>query len=196
MGHVILKNIFISFLLFSFWNICQATEFHVDKSRQNLVKFISDAPVEDIEGVTGNIDGYLFWEDSDTLGTSEIYFEVDLSTVDTGIGLRNRHMRENYLEIDKYPMTYFKGKLIRKTHEQSGILSVTAEGVMFIHGIEQKKSIQANLIPEEGGFHIETNFSVALPDYDIEVPQLMFLKINENIQLELDFYLKRISQQE
>ena len=189
------KLIFVIFVL-SVWSFSFAAEYHVDKTRPNLVKFISDAPVEDIKGVTGDIDGYLFWEDSDTLGSNEIYFEVDLSTVDTGIGLRNRHMRENYLETDKYPMTYFKGKLIRKTHEQSGILSVTAEGVMFIHGIEQKKSIQANLIPEEGGFHIETNFSVALPDYDIEVPQLMFLKINENIQLELDFYLKRISQQE
>lgn len=189
------KLIFVIFVL-SVWSFSFAAEYHVDKTRPNLVKFISDAPVEDIKGVTGDIDGYLFWEDSDTLGSNEIYFEVDLSTVDTGIGLRNRHMRENYLETDKYPMTYFKGKLIRKTHEQSGILSVTAEGVMFIHGIEQKKSIQANLIPEEGGFHIETNFSVALPDYDIEVPQLMFLKINEIIKLELDVYLKKISKQE
>ena len=189
------KLIFVIFVL-SVWSFSFAAEYHVDKTRPNLVKFISDALVEDIEGVTGDIDGYLFWEDGDTLGTSEIYFEVDLNTVDTGIGLRNRHMRENYLETDKYPMTYFKGKLIRKTHEQSGILSVTAEGVMFIHGIEQKKSIQANLIPEEGGFHIKTSFSVALPDYDIEVPQLMFLKINEIIKLELDVYLKKISKQE
>jgi len=190
------RKLILVIIVLTFWIFSFATEYHVDKSRSNLVKFISDAPVEDIEGVTGDIDGYMFWEDSDTLGTSEIYFEVDLNTVDTGIGLRNRHMRENYLETDKYPTTYFKGKLIRKTHEQTGNLSVTAEGIMFIHGIEQNKSIQANLIPEEDGFRIKTSFSVAWPDYDIEVPQLMFLKINENIQLELDFYLKKINQQE
>ena len=28
---------------------------------------------------------------------------VDLRTLDTGIGLRNRHLRENYLEVDKAP---------------------------------------------------------------------------------------------
>src|SRR5438093_4856121 len=28
---------------------------------------------------------------------------VDLRTLDTGIGLRNEHLRENYLEVDKGP---------------------------------------------------------------------------------------------
>jgi hypothetical protein len=28
---------------------------------------------------------------------------VDLRTLETGIGLRNRHLRENYLEVDKAP---------------------------------------------------------------------------------------------
>ena len=28
---------------------------------------------------------------------------MDLRTLDTGIGLRNRHLRENYLEVDKAP---------------------------------------------------------------------------------------------
>ena len=39
-----------------------AGEYHVDKERENQVKFISDAPLEDFEGVTDKIDGYIFWE--------------------------------------------------------------------------------------------------------------------------------------
>src|SRR5215510_6095422 len=30
-------------------------------------------------------------------------FAVDLRTLDTGIGLRNEHLRENYLEVEKGP---------------------------------------------------------------------------------------------
>ena len=86
---------------------------NVDKSAENMVKFISDAPIEDFEGVTSSIDGYLFWEGDDLLNQSELYFEVDLNTVDTGIGLRNRHMRENYLHTDKFPKTHFTAKLIK-----------------------------------------------------------------------------------
>ena len=189
------KNILSCIFLFSLFSICSAGEYHVDKSKTNLVKFISDAPLEDFEGVTDNIDGYMFWEADDTLGTSEIYFEVDLNTVDTGIGLRNRHMRENYLHTDKHPKTYFKGNMDKISSKQNGMLNVTANGVMFIHGVEQKKTVEAQLVPTEHGYQISTKFIVALPDYDIEIPQLMFMKINEDIQLELEFYLKKIEEE-
>jgi len=36
-------------------------------------------------------------------GTLDGSFAVDLRTLDTGIGLRNEHPRENYLEVDKGP---------------------------------------------------------------------------------------------
>ena len=189
------KNILSYVFLFSLWSIGVAGEYHVDKTKTNLVKFISDAPLEDFEGVTDNIDGYMFWEGDDTLGTNEIYFEVDLNTVDTGIGLRNRHMRENYLHTDQHPKTYFKGKLDKISSKEDGILNVIANGVMFIHGIEQKKSVEAQFISQEAGYKIITKFVVALPDYEIEVPQLMFMKINEEIRLELEFYLKEIKEE-
>jgi hypothetical protein len=33
---------------------------------------------------------------------------VDLRTLDTGIGLRNEHLRENYLEVDKGPVSRWR----------------------------------------------------------------------------------------
>ncbi len=192
-NQVMKKNTIIYMWLVLIWINATAGEYHVDKSQANLVKFISDAPMEDFEGVTDKIDGYLFWNEEDTLATGEIYMEVDLNSVDTGIGLRNRHMRENYLETDRFPITYFKGKIIRMSNEPDGSTRLVADGVMFIHGIEKEKSVEAFLHPEGDGFKIMANFSIALPDYQIEVPQLMFLKINENIALELEFYVKEIT---
>ena len=34
-------------------------------------------------------------------------------------------------------------------------------------------------------------FSVLLTDHGIKIPKLMFMKIDEEIRLELDFYLER-----
>lgn len=85
-------------------------EHQVDKSKKNVVKFISDAPVEDFEGITSSIDGYMLGEEGNFEGT-ELYFEVDLNTVDTDNGLRNRHMRDNYLHTDKYPLTTYKANI-------------------------------------------------------------------------------------
>ena len=171
-----------------------AGEFHVDKSSENMVKFISDAPIEDFEGVTSSIDGYLYWEGEDLLNQSELYFEVDLNTVDTGIGLRNRHMRENYLHTDKHPKTHFTAKLIKAEKKNDNEFEVKAEGKFFVHGVEKQKSIKGKLekINNEK-YKVSANFVVALSDYNIEVPSIMFYKIDENMDLIVEFYLKKAS---
>lgn len=102
-------HIILVFLIIFFQN--SVTELQVDHTKKNLVRFISDAPIENFEGITNNIDGYIYFEQEDFTNNSELYFEVDLRTIDTGIGLRNRHMRDNYLETDQYPFTFFSGKI-------------------------------------------------------------------------------------
>jgi polyisoprenoid-binding protein YceI len=169
-----------------------ATEQNVDKSQKNLVKFTSDAKIENFDGTTDKIDGYMYWDGDDILSKSQIYFEVDLRTIDTGIGLRNRHMREDYLETDKYPMTNFKGKLIKADKTSSGSYNVTAEGNMFIHGVTKPLTINATMTPTGNGFRIKSNFEVKLSDYKIPIPQLMFLKISEIMKLQLDFFTKKV----
>ena len=167
-------------------------EYHVDKDKKNIVKFVSDAPIEDFEGITDQIDGYVYWEESDYIKNSEIYIEVDLNTLDTGIGLRNRHMRENYLETDQYPITYFRGKIFSNSIVNDTTVSVNVKGEIFIHGIKQPLTVIADLIKRTNGYRIRTTFIVKLSDFQIEIPSIMFYKIDENMDLQLDFYVKEI----
>ena len=181
---------FVLFLLMT--GVVLAGEYHVDKDKSNMVKFISDAPIEDFEGVTDQIDGYLYWADSDMTNKSEMYFEVDLNALDTGIGLRNRHMRENYLETDQYPVTHFRGKIIRASVVDDTLTTVQANGNIFIHGIEKPLEVTGQLINKQDGYRIKTSFNVKLSDFEIEIPSIMFYKIDENMDLQLDFYVKEI----
>lgn len=181
----------LGFLLLS--GSLYATEYDVDKSKKNLVKFTSDARVESFDGTTDKIDGYMTWDGDDVLNKNQLYFEFDLRTLDTGIGLRNRHMREDYLETDKYPMTNFKGKLVKADKSSDGKLNVTAEGNMFIHGVTKPITIKGTLIPSDGGgYRIQSSFEVKLTDYNIPIPQLMFLKISEVMKLNLDFFARKV----
>ncbi|MBN1998224.1 YceI family protein, partial [candidate division KSB1 bacterium] len=92
------------------YSLCAAAaEFQVDKTQERKVRFISDAPAEDFDGVTEDIDGYALFDEKNPSGENEFYFQVQLNSLDTGIGLRNRHMRDNYLETKKYPVAEFKG---------------------------------------------------------------------------------------
>lgn len=174
--------VFVSTALF-------AGEWQVEKSDKNLVKFISDAPIEDFEGVTSEIDGYIFWEGDNLLEKSELYFEVNLNALDTGIGLRNRHMRENYLETKLFPTTWFKGKCTKVTPDGENRWKVLVQGTMFIHGKERMKSIEGVIAREGNRLRITSQFGVKLSDYGITIPSIMFYKIDETMQLELNFVL-------
>lgn len=164
-----------------------ATEYNVDKKKTNLVKFISDAPVEDFEGVTNIIDGYVFFEGDDLLNKSNLHFEVDLRKIDTGIGLRNRHMRENYLHTDKYPYAVYEGKIIKADKKNDNSYNVEVDGKMTIHGVTKPLKVKGTLERKDKNINIKSNFEIKLTDYNIEVPKFMFLKISEVMRLIVDF---------
>ena len=186
-----MKRLFgsVPFLLLIF-SLASAKELQVDPNGPNLVKFISHAPIEDFEGITDRIDGYVYWDDDDTLGKNEIYFEVDLNSIDTGIGLRNRHMRENYLETDRYPLAIFKGRIEKIRRAAPDSFLVTVAGTLTIHGVERELATSGTVTSENGRFHVHTEFSVDLPDFRIKIPKIMFLKLSKTVQLNLDFYLQ------
>lgn len=170
-------------LILSFFaiSITHAAEFHVDKQQKNFVKFISDAPMEDFEGTTSKIDGYMMSDGIDKLVGSEVYFEVDLNSVSTGIGLRDRHMREDYLHTDKYKFTNFKGKIATATKVSDSEYDFTANGKKFIHGVSKDITIKGKIFKTGNGYKVKANWAIKLPDYNIEVPNLCFYVLTKKL---------------
>ncbi len=167
-----------------------AAEYYVDKSKkENLVKFTSKMQIEDFDGTTSKIDGY--FKHGEKLDGGEVYFEVDMNSVTTGMGLRDRHMRDNYLHTAKYPKTSYKGT-ISQVADKGSYYEVVLDGNMNLHGVYKPKQVKGTIAKGDNSLRIKTNFWVKLPDYNIEIPQLMFAKINENIELNLDFFLKKV----
>lgn len=173
-----------------------AEEWHVKKTENNLVKFISSTPVLDFEGITDKIDGYIYWKGEELFGIeNEIYFEVELNSVETGIGKRDRDMREDVLETDKWPKTYYRGKInkVEKIIGKDNHYKVTSIGPMFLHGHEIITPIEAMINIANDEMTINCDFSVMLKDYEIEAPSLLaFIKVADEIKLHLNFSLKKI----
>lgn len=171
-----------------------AQEYHVDLDATNLVRFISKATIEDFDGVTERIDGYVLLGDGGlapgaTEG-SEFYLEVDLASLDTGIGLRNRHMRDNYLETDRFPYAVFSGRFASVEEVGNGGYRVVGEGDFTVHGVARRMEIPCDVAPAGRGYRARCAFQVLLSDFDIEIPKVMFMKLANEIRVELDFTMK------
>lgn len=170
-------------------------EFHVDLDADNTVLFISSASIEVVEGRTDRIDGYVVLdgervEPGEPSGPTGFYLEVDLASLDTGLGLRNRHMRNNYLEVKEFPYAFFEGTIQDVEGLGGERLRVWGVGTMEIHGVSRDMRIPCDLSPEADGYRTHCSFEVLLSDFDITIPKIMFLKLANEIRLELDFTVR------
>ena len=170
-------------------------EYHVDRDAHNEVRFTSQAPIEEVVGVTDRIDGYVLLNGtrleagSATEGT-QLYLEVDLASLDTGLGLRNRHMRDHYLEVKEFPYAFFDATIERVEATAAGVFRVVAKGVMNIHGVERPVDIPCDVSERGEGYRVRCTFNTRLSDFDIEIPKIMFLKLADEVRLELDFTVR------
>ena len=168
-----------------------ADEFRVvDQAEGNLVKFESKATLESFDGTTSSVWGSVTLDPQSLGEPFEIEIEVDLRTLDTGISMRNRHMRENHLETDEFPMAGFEGAEIIEGAgadlTTGGTHEVLIEGRLEIHGVARTIQVPLELTLEGTNLHIVSRFGVALSDHDIERPKFLMLRLGDVQQVTVD----------
>lgn len=189
-------------LIFLFFLWCHgpifADEWHVDSDAENLVAFTSEVLVLSFTGKTDDIDGFVYWEGKEMFyQNNQMHFEVDLNTLETGIGKRDRDMRD-VLDTPKWQYATFDGGVINPVKIDSTLntYTLTATGKIFIHGVERDVEAPGTVvIANDGKMHVICDFSIKLSDFKIRAPALAaFVKVSDNIDLHLDFYLKKIEE--
>lgn len=167
-----MKNIlFILFLLISNWT-------HAQKyiSTSGTIKFFSEELLEDITAINKKVNSVFDIE------SGQIVFSVSIDKFEFEKSLMQEHFNEKYLESDKFPKATFKGKITGyKIGQQNP--NARAEGELEIHGVKQNIKVPGSIDMSSGKVVIHCVFTVKLVDYDINIPQLMFQKIAEEIEV-------------
>lgn len=175
-----------------------------DPSGRDHVSFTSDAPIELIVGRTNKIKGEITIDDSLDLKklAPKVSFEVDLASIDTGIPLRNEHMRDNFLETKKYPKAIFNVKKIAPSPKlQDGkTVNLIAKGDFTVHGITVKKDIpvQVTYFKESDFTHnkfehgdvirVKSTFDIPLDEHNIKRPEVIMQKLAKEVIVTINAY--------
>ncbi len=153
---------------------------------QGEAKFISRAPLLEFEGVSDKLQGLI------DLDKNLVDFYIDLETLDTGIELRDKHMRDSYLETATYPFAEFTGTFLRLPDATAlGTQSVTVTGTFRMHGIDQEITVDGELDfsdPEEVQLH--ASWTILLSDYDIDIPKAVFYELDNEQEIVLSATLR------
>jgi len=171
--------------------VAHASVFTVREGKDSKVVFTSRAPTETFQGKTDRMQGTLTLDPTAIGDSVTVHLEVDLASLDTGKKMRNRHMRENHLETDKYPKAIFDGAAVLSPPgaklEPGKPTPFQIEGTFALHGVTRrlKADARATWVPAGTGGRIVfyAEFPVTLSDYSIRRPEFLFLKLAETQQV-------------
>lgn len=154
-------------------------------SDDGYVEFVSTAPMLEFKGKSDHLAGLV------DLEKNLVDFYIDLNTLDTGINLRNNHMRDSYLETEKYPFAEFTGKIISDYSKlPQEAQEVTVSGIFNIHGVEREMEIKGKLTPDGNGLKLDASWVVLLEDHNIDRPRVVFYELADeqtvNISIKLN----------
>ncbi len=116
--------------------------------------------------------------------TGEAHFE--LATLNTGIDMRDRHMKEKYLEVQKYPearLTITKMELPKDLSEGASISPAQFTGSLALHGLEKSIVGTANIKREGNQVSLEAQFSLKIADYGITLPSFAGITMADEVQI-------------
>jgi polyisoprenoid-binding protein YceI len=113
----------------------------------------------------------------------------DLESLDTGISMRNEHMKKRYLETAKYKQaTLAITDLLVPTELQSGdgkAEGVPFQGVLSLHGVQKPVSGVARLERAGDQFKINADFGVKTNDYGIPTPGFAGITMAEDVKVQV-----------
>lgn len=119
------KSIFILFVLFQFAAIAQ-NAYSVESSS---IKFAIKNAGLTVNGTFAGFKSTIIF-DGTNLSTATFDAQVEVKTIETGIGLRNNHLKKAvYFDAEKYPIISMKATRVEK--KESGFLgyfSITIKG--------------------------------------------------------------------
>ncbi|MDX1439557.1 MAG: YceI family protein, partial [Rubricoccaceae bacterium] len=142
-------------------------------TQRGTVEFTSSVPLHTFTGTSTHLTGEI------NLETNTVDFYVDLETLETGIGRRDRDMRET-LETDEYPFAEFTGRLTTAFSRQAnGPQRARVEGTFTVHGVSRALTVSGTLENVGSQIRMIANWELRLDDYNIEPPRLLVVRVDE-----------------
>lgn len=117
--------------------------------------------------------------------------KVDLRDFHTGIAMRDKHMKEKYLELDKPEndvavLHVAKLELIcvSAAAKESGICPFG--GSLSLHGKSQPVTGTAKVRDDGGAKRFEAEWTIKLSDYNVTIPQFAGISVADQVEIRAD----------
>ena len=113
---------------------------------------------------------------------------VPLSNLDTGMGMRNTHMKDKYLETSKYPNAVLVVTKPGNGYPAGG--SGTGTGTMTLHGVSKPVSFKYDVKKDGAEYAVTGSVHINIFDYKIEEPKFAGATVKPDVDVDISFRAK------
>lgn len=160
-----------------------------------MVQFVSDAPLEKIVGRTADVSGTVSLNLANLKSEASGQIRVNLKDLDTGLSLRNQHMRENHLHTTEFPEAVFTLTSIVSAEPADlfagGTANTLLRGELELHGVKKQYEMLGKMTYDAaaGVLRAAYNWNILLKEHAIPRPEFLFMKLSDTQQMtvELEF---------
>jgi polyisoprenoid-binding protein YceI len=107
---------------------------------------------------------------------------VPLGGLSTGIALRDKHMKEKYLETDKFPNAELT---VARSAVKEG--SGSAQGTMKIHGQSKPVTFSYSAKKSGAGYAVDGTVRINIKDFGVEVPSYLGVTVKPEVDVAVKF---------
>lgn len=101
---------------------------------------------------------------------------IDLASIDTGIALRNQHLREKYLEVAKgagFERAVLSDIRLHEAGDGTFEGRTPFSGTLLLHGVSRPVTGTSEIRREGQGVRVDARFPLELTDFGIEPPEYL-----------------------
>ena len=120
-------------------------------------------------------------------------FAVDLQTLQTGIGLRDTHMREKYLEVQKgddFAVATLNQIRLEGIDSQNPSGKATFRGVLTLHGTAREVTGVADIRNSAQGARVQATFPLKVSEFQIPSPTYLGVGVRDEVSVTVNFKLE------
>ena len=175
-----MKNILLILIFISLTNLTAQENKWMLIEEESFIQYSAKHLLHKWSGVNNNIKG-VFLQQS----TSKIAVSANIADFDSGISNRDSNALR-VLNALNYPQAKFYSADININSDK-----ITFNGELDFHGKKTKKSFEGTYVNTNDKLIIEGGFSVVLTDFDIKLPSLMLVKMDDFADIEFKLIFEK-----
>jgi polyisoprenoid-binding protein YceI len=147
------------------------------------ITFDASSSVVDVIGINNTVISVF------DINSGQFEFSSNIKEYHFKQSLMEEHFNENYMDSEKYPKSTFKGfitNISSVNFNKDGVYPVSVKGILEIHNVKRNIETTGTFTINGGVITSNSEFKVALKDYNIEVPGVVVDAISDIAKIKVN----------